>query len=52
MGYTEEDIVTAFNDFMTKMAAGNNMYFPSILRELLVISRWMTHRYSLKILSS
>lgn len=31
MRYTEEDIVNAFNDFMTKMAAGNNMYFITII---------------------
>lgn len=31
MRYTEEDIVNAFNDFMTKMAAGNNMYFITIV---------------------
>lgn len=31
MRYTEEDVVNTFNDFMTKMAAGNNMYLPSII---------------------
>lgn len=31
MRYTEEDIVNAFNDFMTKMAAGNNMCLPTIV---------------------
>lgn len=31
MRYTEEDIVTAFNDFMTKMVAGNNMCLPTII---------------------
>lgn len=31
MKYTEEDIVNAFNDFMTKMAAGNNMCLPTII---------------------
>lgn len=30
MRYTEEDIVNTFNDFMSKMAAGNNMYFITI----------------------
>lgn len=28
---TEEDLVNAFNDFMIKMAAGNNMYFITIV---------------------
>nr|DAI38724.1 MAG TPA: hypothetical protein [Caudoviricetes sp.] len=28
---TEEDVVNAFNDFMTKMAAGNNMCLPTIV---------------------
>ena len=31
MRYTEEDVVNAFNDFMSKMAAGNNMCLPSII---------------------
>lgn len=31
MRYTEEDIVNAFNDFMVKMAASNNMYFITIV---------------------
>lgn len=31
MRYTEEDIVNAFNDFMVKMAASNNMCLPNII---------------------
>lgn len=31
MRYTEEDVVNAFNDFMTKMAEGNNMCLPDII---------------------
>lgn len=31
MRYTEEDIVNAFNDFMSKMSAGNELYFARII---------------------
>lgn len=31
MRYTEEDIVNAFNDFMSKMAESNNLYLINVI---------------------